>query len=130
MYFGNSMGIDTMKIIVLIMSFLVSAVSPLFARPPSEIIVDYKITQKLLVVSVKHPTHDFNHDYIKKIVVIKDGEKPQVSLFADQRDSKEQTLEIALEAKPLERIKVQAQCKEGGIKETEFIVPSEEEIKP
>ncbi len=116
------------KIIVAILFSTFIFASPLFARPPREIIVDYKISEKMLTVEVKHPTHDPNSDFIKKIVVTKEGGEFLTFYFANQPDKEKQVLEVRIDAKPLEKISVEAQCKKGGMKKVTFTVPAEEEI--
>lgn len=108
------------------LTFIFIFTPSLFARPAIEISADYIFSEKILIVNVNHPTHDFNHDFIRKISVTKKKEKPQIFYFTNQRDSKRQVLELPLEALPEEKIIIKAQCIDGGTRKIEFTVPPEE----
>jgi hypothetical protein len=103
------------------MSFMIISISPLFARPPSEILVDYRTSEKLLVVEVAHLTHNSSRDFIKKIVVEKSGMESRIFYFGNQQAPKKQVIQMDLEALPSEEIIIEAQCIQGGLEKLSLL---------
>ena len=102
---------------------LLSPVRALWAHPPAAIKLEYDQKQKSLHIEVAHVSHDPRDHHIRKISVTRNDGKPVIRYFPTQTKPSSLIVEVPLEAKKNDTIKVLAVCNEGGQKEETLVVP-------
>ena len=92
-----------------------------FATPPAEIRLEYDVEQKVLKVDIDHISHNPHKHFIRKIEIYKNDEEPIIKRFAAQK-SEGISVEVALEAKEQDKIRVKAVCNQAGTLEGTLII--------
>ncbi len=111
------------RVNLFILFFLVFLVIDSWARPPSDITLEYDKERKILKISLKHVTEDIQEHRIRKIIVTKNNEEPLKFYYASQTSPKEFIQEISLEAQSGDTIVVKAICSQAGNKEETLLIP-------
>ena len=93
------------------------------AQPPSEINLDYDGEGKKLIVEIRHPTSSTRDHHIQKIFVYKNGEEIYAQGLPTQNRAWGHELEIPIEAKTGDLIRLKAKCNKSGYKESELTIP-------
>jgi len=99
-------------------------VSSVRAHPVRKIEMEYDHSQKMLHISVPHITSHVREDYIRKLVVDKNGEEVETKRYAMQNDPQALEEGIKVEAVEGDKLTVKVLVSEGGSYEETFLVPS------
>ena len=99
-----------------------------WARPPSEIKLDYDKDKKILHIDVMHVSSDLPDHRIRKMVVYKNELALRTFYYANQRATGI-LQDVDLDLQPGDTVKVLAICSEAGQKEETMTIPKEEAEK-
>jgi hypothetical protein len=97
-----------------------------WANTPSAIEMDYLKDEQILHVVIKHISLDTRNDYLRRVLISKNGEEVKKFSFSSQKNTYEQVLDVPLELKAGDVIKVLAVCTESGPKEETLTIIAEE----
>ena len=117
------MSIHTKHLLGIMALFFLVFPNNLWAHPPSDMKLEYDQNQKNLHVEITHTAHDPREHHIRKILITHNDKEPLVRYFATQTRPSELIVDVPLEAKAQDKIRVMAICNEGGQKEETLIVP-------
>ncbi len=113
----------TRKIFLAMCGFLVLG-WPALATPPSALTITYDADKKNVHVSATHPSGRLERHYLRRVVLyINDKEKDSM-YFPRQKLAWGMEEDIALEAKPGDKISVEVFCSQGGSAVAETVVPT------
>ncbi len=104
-------------------------ISSAWATPPSSIELTYEPDKKNLHIEIAHAAHDPHKHHIRKVEVYLNDEKPIDLYFATQTTPASLIIDLALQAKAGDKIRVLAICNEAGRLEETLIVPKEDDKK-
>ena len=110
---------------VILIASVLSVVSQGEATPPREVTLAYDVANKQLLITIEHPTRNFNRHYIKKITVTKNEEKPENIFLTRQPDPVTFTQTVPLVLKKGDVVLVKVQCGNGGSAEATLAVTDE-----
>lgn len=118
---------EKMKRILLIVGLLISClINSVGATPPSSIELTYDPQKGILHIAIAHAAHDPREHHIRKVEVSLNSEKPINLYFATQTTPARLIIDLALQAKAKDKIRVLAICSEAGRLEKTLIVPKED----
>lgn len=115
------------KILLMIGILFFGLISSLGATSPSIIELTYEPGKKNLRIKIVHAAHDPREHHIRKVEVSLNDEKPTNLYFATQTAPAFLTMDVALEAKPGDNIRVLAICNEAGRLEKTLTVSMEDD---
>ena len=114
-----------MKNIIFVTAFLFGIFCfKAYAHPPSEIEIEYKNIEKILVIKIKHVTQRNRDHYIRRVVVIRNGEEIEKVSFNNQKP-KGLEVEIEVDVKTQDEVTVKAICSKAGSKEASIMIPEQ-----
>lgn len=119
------------KIFLILFFIFFQNLAPGWATPPSKIELSYDKDKKNLHVEVKHVTFENREHRIRKIEVSVNKAAMDAFYFGAQNNNSMQTLDIPLDLKVGDEIKVKAICSYAGFKEEALVIadPKEESTK-
>ena len=121
---------EAMKKILLIIGILLFGfINSVGATPPSSIELTYELDKKNLHIQIAHAAHDPHKHHIRKVEVSLNDEKPIDLYFATQTTPAFLMIDLTLEAKAGDTIRVLAICNEAGRREETLIIPKEDKPK-
>jgi len=94
----------------------------LWAHPPTDMKLEYDQNEKNLHVEITHVAHDPREHHIRKVLIYQNDEKPIIRYFATQTRPSLLIVDVPLEAKEKDTVRVKAICNEGGQKEETLVV--------
>lgn len=95
---------------------------PVWARPPSEILLEYFAERQTLHIKIHHTTNNLREHHIRKLLVYKNDEEPRVYYFVTQTNPNWLIQDVPLKAKPGDVIRVKAICREAGYGEETLVI--------
>ena len=101
-----------------------------WATPPSSIELTYDFEKGNLHIEIAHAAHDPRRHHIRKVEVTHNDEKPVDLYFATQTTPASLIIDLALQAKGGDKIRVLAICNQAGRREETLIVPEEDKESP
>ena len=101
-----------------------------WATSPSNIELTYNLQKKNLHIEITHAAHDPHKHHIRKVEVSLNDEKPINLYFASQTTPAFLIIDLALQAKAGDKIRVLAICNEAGRREQTLIVPEKDKESP
>ena len=117
------------KILLVIGIFVFGLINPVWATPPSSIELTYDPQKGNLHIEVVHTAHDPHKHHIRKVEVSLNDEKPINLYFATQTTPARLIIDLNLQAKAGDKIRVLAICNQAGRREETLIVPEEDKTK-
>ena len=111
--------------IILAALFFLSIARPVQATPPLDVALNYSWKDELLEVKIKHPSHNLDHHFIRKIILYKNDAEAEIKHFRRQSDPYAFTVEFTISAKPGDTLKAIAFCEKGGSKEGTLLIEEE-----
>ncbi len=112
-----------MPFAVFTMTILLSFIPLAWAHPPSQMELNYDQEKKNLHIEITHAAHDPREHHIRKVTIAPNDQEPIIRYFPTQTKPSVLIVDIPLEAKPKDVIRVTAVCNEGGRKEETVVVP-------
>ena len=114
------MGIK-IKSFVFILCFMLTGM--LHATPPSSLTITYDYQTRMLHVSVSHQSDKLEKNFIRRIVVYRNGEEDESFYFPRQKVVSGLEEDIPYEAEPGDKIEAEVFCNQGGTAKAETEVP-------
>lgn len=111
------------KTICFFLSLFFLSLSMAFAHPPSDIVIKFDPSTKMLSTVIKHPVSNPQTHYIYKVDIGLNGREIQSIPFNSQKTSSEQIVEVQLEGiKPGDVLSVEGYCNLSGKLKKEITV--------
>ena len=101
-----------------------------WATPPSSIDLNYDAEKGNLHIEIAHAAHDPHQHHIRKVEVSVNDQKATNLYFATQTTPASLIIDLPLQAKGGDRIRVLAICSEAGRREETLIVPEKDKDSP
>lgn len=114
LYFSCIMRVMKKISILIVLMFLATSA---FARPIQSVELEYDFEAQMLKIEVMHKTRNKTQEFVRKIVISKNGQEVEVRYYKIQPDPDKLVVDIAIEAKEGDEFLVQAFSNEGGSKE-------------
>lgn len=84
--------------------------------------LNYDFEGQTLLVEIKHVARDPREDYVRKLVVFKNGEEVLTKYYKVQINPSQFTEELSVEAEDGDQISVKAYAVEGGSRKQSIVV--------
>lgn len=94
-----------------------------WATPPSEITLDYDFKTKNLHCEMNHPTRNVRKHYIRTIYVYLNDQEVDKQILNHQESASKALLDVPIDAKSGDVIRLKAICNDAGSKEVSFTIP-------
>lgn len=111
--------------IVLVLILIIAMKS--YANPMTDLELSYSYDDQILHVEVKHLVKNFNKEFIRKLVVVKNGEEVETKYYQRQGLRDKFVEDVSVMAVEGDKFAVEVFAKEGGSKSAEFTVPAQEQ---
>lgn len=96
---------------------------PVFAHQPAKMDLKYDEKTNMLKIDLTHVTQHTRTHYIRRVMVFKNEEKVEEFFYSAQKNPQGLSLEVRVEAKSGDQLRVKAICKEAGFKEEKYLLP-------
>lgn len=102
-----------------------------WSTPPDSLEVEYDLNAGVLVISGSHPTQDRLEHFIRRAVVVRNGDEPQKFYVTRQDSASGFKFSFPFKAEGGDQLQVEVFCSQGGSNTAAFQIPNAEpEAKP
>ena len=97
--------------------------SKAFSTPPSDIDLKYDTNKHVLHIVITHVTHKQNKHHIREVMVYLNEKKVFSDYYTKQTTGSEHVVDVPLEAKKDDTVRVEAKCTDSGPREATLVIP-------